>query len=69
MSHRLVLNPAACSGHGLCAGFLPELITMDEWGYPIMLADQVPDSLLSHARRAVGLCPVLALRLVKAGQR
>jgi ferredoxin len=30
------VNPAACSGHGLCAELLPELITLDEWGYPLL---------------------------------
>ena len=68
MNFRLQLDPTACSGHGLCAGLLPELIELDEWGYPIVRADQVHDLLVPHARRAVDLCPVLALRLVKARQ-
>ncbi len=59
----LHVNPITCSGHGICAEMLPELITLDEWGYPILPADSVPPDLLPLARRAVRLCPTLALRL------
>ena len=52
-----------CDGHGLCAGVIPELITLDEWGYPIVVPGPVPRHLLPHARRAVAACPLLALRL------
>jgi ferredoxin len=59
----LHVNPIACSGHGICAEMLPELVKLDEWGYPILPADPVPPDLLPLARRAVRLCPTLALRL------
>jgi ferredoxin len=36
---RLRVNPIACSGHGLCAELLPEMITLDEWGYPVLAGD------------------------------
>ena len=63
---RLRVNPIACSGHGLCAELLPELITLDQWGYP-MLADQpVPARLTRRATRAVTDCPALALLLSDA---
>jgi ferredoxin len=62
MTLRLEVNPIACTGHGLCADLLPELIELDEWGYP-MLARTVPASLEAHARRAVSACPTLALRI------
>jgi ferredoxin len=64
MSMRLEINPIACTGHGLCADLLPELVEMDEWGYPI-IGDQVPSHLAVHARRAVNACPTLALRLTR----
>ena len=41
---------------------LPELIELYDWGYPIVHAT-VPKSLAGHARRAVDVCPVLALKL------
>jgi ferredoxin len=62
MSFKLEVNPIACTGHGLCADLAPELIEMDEWGYP-MIHERVPNDLAVHARRAVNACPTLALRL------
>ncbi|MEU8495081.1 ferredoxin [Pseudonocardia alni] len=59
---RLRLDPIACEGHGLCADLLPEHVTLDEWGYPLLDAD-VPEHLATHARGAVSACPTLALRL------
>lgn len=62
MAVKLTVDPIACTGHGLCADLLPELIELDEWGYPI-IRDSVPRGLAAHARRAVNACPTLALRL------
>jgi ferredoxin len=65
MDERLRVNPILCSGHGLCAELLPEQITLDEWGYPILSAQRVPQGLRKLARRAVTDCPALALTLVR----
>jgi len=62
----LRVNPIACSGHGLCAELLPELISLDEWGYPVIADQPVPPRLAREARRAVTDCPALALRLAPA---
>lgn len=62
---RLRVNPIACDGHGLCAELLPERVALDEWGFPLVSPEPVPVELLTHARRAVDACPVLALRLVE----
>lgn len=64
MTMKLEVNPIACTGHALCADLLPELVQLDEWGYP-MLAASVPGHLEAHARRAVSACPTLALRLTR----
>ncbi len=63
MSPRLRVNPIACEGHALCAELLPELIRLDDWGYPIIDESEVPGELLGLARRAVDQCPTLALVL------
>lgn len=63
---RLTVDPIACRAHGLCADVLPELITVDEWGYPIIRGGTVPGPLVAEARRAAAACPALALRLRKA---
>jgi ferredoxin len=63
VTHRLAVNAIACTGHGICAEMLPELIGLDEWGYPIVADREVPVHLVGLARRAVRLCPTLALRM------
>ena len=65
MSVRLRVNPITCEAHGLCAELLPELIILDEWGYPLLDPRPVPASLMKHARRAVADCPTLALLLTE----
>ena len=67
MSFRLVLNPIACVAHGMCAEVFPERITLDDWGYPIIDERPIPSSLEGHARRAVAVCPTLALVLERDG--
>ena len=64
-TNELVVDRIVCDGFGMCAELLPELIELDDWGYPIVRAGGVPDELLDHARRAVAVCPVLALRLAR----
>jgi ferredoxin len=59
----LRVNPIACEAHGMCAELLPERVTLDEWGYPIIDDRPLPPSLLDHARRAAQACPTLALLL------
>ncbi|HWD74112.1 MAG TPA: ferredoxin [Solirubrobacteraceae bacterium] len=57
------IDPIKCEAHGLCAELLPERITLDEWGYPLIDQTPVPAALEDLARRAVNACPTLALRL------
>jgi ferredoxin len=65
MPETLGVNPIACTGHGACAELLPELISVDEWGYPVIDPRPVPPALDREARRAVAACPTLALRLTR----
>jgi ferredoxin len=66
VSERLKVDMIACDGHGLCAELVPEMVGLDEWGYPIVDGTPVPDNLLKHARRAVRLCPKLALTFTES---
>jgi ferredoxin len=59
----IAIDRIRCDGYGMCAELLPELIELDDWGYPIVRDAAVPEDLADHARRAVAACPVLALRL------
>jgi ferredoxin len=61
MIHRVRVNPIACEAHGMCAELLPERITLDEWGYPLLDGEPLPHDLLGHARRAAAACPTFAL--------
>jgi ferredoxin len=63
------VNPITCDGHGLCAELLPERIQLDDWGYPIIDPAPIPASLEQHARKAVSMCPTLALALRDANAR
>ena len=69
MTLRLTVDPIACVGHGICADLLPELITLDDWGYPIIAPGDVPADLEAHARRATNACPTLALILRRQKDR
>ena len=69
MSQRLRVNPIACEAHGMCAELLPEAISLDDWGYPILDQRPLPPELLDHARRAAQACPTFALLLVRQRDR
>ena len=69
MSARLRVNPIACEAHGMCAELLPERVTLDDWGYPIVDDRPLPPALLDHARRAAQACPTLALLLERDRRR
>jgi len=63
VSEHLRVNPIACEAHGMCAELLPEMVVLDEWGYPVVDARPIPPELLEHARRAAEACPTFALLL------
>ena len=63
----LTVDIVACDGRGICAEVVPERVTLDDWGYPMIDATPLTDDLEPAARRAVNLCPKLALRLQRTG--
>ncbi len=63
MARHIKLNPITCDAHGMCAELLPELITLDDWGYPIIDDGPIPADLEALAKKAVAVCPTLALKL------
>ncbi|HEV2372660.1 MAG TPA: NADH-ubiquinone oxidoreductase-F iron-sulfur binding region domain-containing protein [Streptosporangiaceae bacterium] len=62
-SLKLELDWTRCEGHGLCGRIVPELIRLDNHGYPVLMDMTVPSWLEPDARQAVAMCPALALRL------
>ncbi len=59
----LRVDPTLCVGHRLCWEMLPELIGVDDWGYPLLPRDPIPREYRKRAARARAACPALALRL------
>ncbi len=65
MKHVMRIDPIRCTGEGLCAALFPELVRLDDWGYPIIERRPIARHEMAHARRAVAACPALALSLTK----
>jgi ferredoxin len=61
MAAHLRVNPITCEAHGMCAELLPERISLDEWGYPIVDGRALTGEVLAHAKRAAEACPTFAL--------
>lgn len=66
VSYLLQVDPVRCDGFGHCAELAPELVTLDEWGYPLIVDSPLHGSnreVLNSARLAVRGCPRAALKL------
>lgn len=61
---RLLVDPIACSGVGLCSHLVPDLIELDRWGFPRVTTPTVDSQAERDARRAVAACPRRALHLI-----
>jgi ferredoxin len=66
---RLSIDPVACDAYGFCAELLPEAITLDEWGYPMVDGTCLPPELVAAAKRAVRDCPRRAVTLRETDRR
>jgi len=63
----LTVDWSRCDGHGVCALVVPDLLRLDNDGFPVISDTPVPEWLEADSRHAVAMCPALALRLgVKA---
>jgi ferredoxin len=62
----LKVNPILCDGFGHCHELAPDLVDIDEWGYPLIKKEPTPTGnvqALQSARYAVRGCPRQALRI------
>ena len=66
---RITIDPVACAAYGYCAELLPEAISLDEWGYPIVDDRPIPAELMALAKRAARDCPKRAITLRKTKDR
>jgi ferredoxin len=62
---KITIDPVACDGYGYCAELLPEAISLDEWGYPIVDDQPLPLELTALAKRAARDCPKRAIAIGK----
>lgn len=61
---RIIVDREACQGHGLCAMYAEALFAIDgEDGRAIVLVDPIPEPLHEPARKAVRVCPELAISI------
>ena len=60
---RLRVDPVACDAYGYCAELLPERVTLDEWGSPMVDGTPVVADLVELAIRAAADCPRRAILL------
>ena len=58
---KLKIDWIACNGYGVCEAAAPDLIVLDDWGYPILPDGPVPRELVSQGRKAINDCPMVAL--------
>ncbi|NMO03692.1 ferredoxin [Gordonia sp. TBRC 11910] len=62
----LVVDRAACAGHGLCYGTAPDLIDCNDQGDPIVPDRPLGADEVELAREAILVCPERALTLATA---
>lgn len=60
---RITIDPVACDAYGYCAELLPEAITLDEWGYPMIDDRPLRGEFKALAKRAVRDCPTRAITM------
>ena len=58
---KLKIDWIACNGYGVCEAAAPDLIVLDDWGYPVLPDGPVPRDLMREAAKAINDCPMLAL--------
>jgi ferredoxin len=69
MAVRLRVDPIMCDGFGHCAELAPELVVLDEWGYPILSEKHLSPRERKLAQDAVLQCPRKALFLEDVDER
>jgi ferredoxin len=65
----ITVDPISCDAFGYCTELLPELVAVDEWGYPVVGSEPVPPRLAARAAEAARQCPRRALHLRRVAVR
>ena len=61
---KIIVDTAACSGHGRCAALAPSVYTLDDTGYNSMNETEVAPGHEAAARIGANNCPERAITLV-----
>jgi ferredoxin len=67
----LRVDPVQCDGFGHCHELAPELVDIDEWGYPVITTEPTAldnEAALRSARLAVRGCPRQALHIERVSE-
>jgi ferredoxin len=65
MTSSLKVDWIKCDGYGLCGDFVPDVIGLDEWRYPIVPEGPLDGTRMHEIQRAMDCCPMRALTLVR----
>lgn len=66
LNMQIIINKAACVGHGRCKHVAPELFSLDDNGYIATVSFNLPAGAEALAQRGVRACPEGALSLADA---
>jgi ferredoxin len=65
VGERIVLDEAACVGHGRCYTLAPDVFDADDEGHCLVRVDVVAGDLASRARIGASNCPERALEVIE----
>ncbi|WP_433761383.1 ferredoxin [Nocardia sp. CA-135398] len=60
---KITIDSSLCSGHARCAAAAPELFELDDDGYALPFAGEVPAHLEDAAREGEMACPERAITI------
>lgn len=60
---RVTVDLDVCQGHARCARLAPEVFSLDEAGYAVLLLEEVPAELQDAVRQAAAACPERAIEI------
>ncbi|MFF3494746.1 ferredoxin [Streptomyces sp. NPDC002795] len=60
---KITVNVDECIGAAMCTGLAPKVFGLSEEGLVALLDEEPPQELRERLERAVGACPVSAIRM------
>lgn len=60
---KAIVDPDTCMGCGICEGICPDVFSLGEKDYAVVLIDPIPASLETEVRDAADQCPEGAISI------